>query len=168
MKVRHLRGEQGSALIEFALAVTVLLTLLFGIIDIGRALYAYDWLYNSARQATRWAMVRGVGCTTLLPGCGLQPARPTSDDIQNYVRDTPVTPYTDGLDTTGIDTSAVNVTSQCFAANNPERNLPCPPTAWVQVNVAYTFHFITPFLSGTTWTMYSTSERVVQGPPTSD
>jgi Flp pilus assembly protein TadG len=153
LKVRRLRGEQGNALVEFALAITVLLTLLFGIIDIGRALYAYDWLYNSARQATRWAMVRGYFCNNLLPGC---PADKTA--ISNYVTNS----NGSGLDTTGIDTSAVNVSSLCYVTNTPASNPPCAPPAWIQIQVRYQFHFITPFLTNTPWTMTSSSQRVVQ------
>jgi Flp pilus assembly protein TadG len=165
VKVRRLSGEQGNALVEFSLSVFVLLTLLFGIIDIGRALYAYDWIYNAARQATRWAMVRGNPCDSLLPGCDAQPPRPTGNDIQNYVRDTPESPYTDGLDTTGIDTSAVTVTSTCFATNDINPNPPCAPAGFIQIQVKYVFHPITPFLgqfNNDTMTMTSTSQRVVQ------
>ena len=174
MNVGRLRAEQGSAMIEFALSLTVLLTLLFGIIDVGRALYAYDWVYNAARQTTRWAMVRGNPCNSLLPGCTIPPggsqARPTKYDIENYVKDMPVSPYTDGLDTTGIDPSAITVTSKCFASDAAPNDPPCAPTAYVQVQVKYTFHFITPFLAQWTWTngMISTSRRVTQGSPSSE
>ena len=153
-------------MIEFALSVTVLLTLLFGIIDIGRALYAYDWLYNGARQATRWAMVRGAFCDSRLPGCPNGVDGPT---ITSYVTNTLPAGYGNGLDTTGIDTSAVTVTPWCYSrtvSNTP----PCAPTSLVQVKVKYQFHFITPFLAGfswATWPMTSVSERVVQGSPTS-
>jgi Flp pilus assembly protein TadG len=166
LRFRQLRGEQGNALVEFALAVSVLLTLLFGIIDIGRALYAYDWLYNGARQATRWAMVRGSSCNSLLPGC---PLGANGADIQNYVTNNLPAGWGSALDTTGIDTSAVSVTSKCFAADSAGGPPPCAPTGYVQVQVTYQFHFITPFLSSfASWPMTSTSERVVQGSPTSD
>ncbi len=157
----RLRGEQGNALVEFALAVVVLLSLLFGIIDIGRALYAYDWLYNGARQATRWAMVRGSQCDSLLqPIC---PFGATGTNVFQYVTNTLPTGYGNGLDTTGIDTSAVMVNTNCFAGDSAPNPPPCAATANVQVQIMYQFHFITPFLAGfNSWTMTSTSERVVQ------
>ena len=162
-RFRQLRGEQGNALVEFALAVSVLLTLLFGIIDVGRALYAYDWLYNGARQATRWAIVRGNDCNSLLPGC---PTGASNSDISAYVTNSLPAGWGNGLDTTGIDTSAILVTSQCYSKTFLE-SPPCAATAEMSVTITYQFHFITPFLAGTSWQMNSTSERVVQGTPTS-
>lgn len=172
MNVGRLRAEQGSAMIEFALSVTVLLTLLFGIIDIGRALYAYDWLYNGARQATRWAMVRGAFCDSHLTLCptGASGGNMGTDNIFEYVTNTLPANYGNGLDTTGIDTSAVKVASTCWS-KTINSIPPCAPTSLVQVQVMYQFHFITPFLAGfqwASWPMTSTSERVVQGSPTSE
>jgi Flp pilus assembly protein TadG len=165
-RFRGFKGEQGSAMVEFALSLVVLLTLLFGIIDIGRALYAYNWLYNGARQATRWAMVRGAFCDNHLQGC---PAGATNDTITQYVTNTLPAGYGNGLDTTGIDTSPgmLTVTTECWslvAFNNP----PCAPTASVQVQLTYQVHYITPFLAGIKpWPMTSSSRRVVQGTPVS-
>jgi Flp pilus assembly protein TadG len=159
-RIRQLRkADRGNALVEFALSVTVLLTLLFGIIDLGRALYAYDWLYNAARQTTRWAMVRGQFCNNNginLPGC---PADGTV--ITNYVKNT-LPNGIPGLDTSGIDTGQVTVNSQCFATHNVNPNPPCAATGWIQVQVIYNFHFISPLMFNTPWQMTSTSERVVQ------
>ena len=163
LNLRRLRGEQGNAMVEFALALTVLLTLLFGIIDIGRALYAYNWLYNGARQTTRWAMVRGAFCDSHLPGC---PTGANTSDIFNYVTNALPAGYGSGLDTTGIDTSAVTVTPSCFS-KTVKQTPPCAPTTNVQVLITYQFQFITPFLNHTPWTMTSFSERVVQGSPNS-
>jgi Flp pilus assembly protein TadG len=165
VKLRGLKGEQGNAMVEFALSVTVLLTLLFGIIDIGRALFAYNWLYNGARQATRWAMVRGAFCDSHLPGC---PTGANGTLITQYVTNTLPAGYGNGLDTTGIDTGAVTVTTTCWA-KTAFQVPPCAPTAAVQIEVQYQFQFITPFLNQIkSWTMTSTSRRVVQGDPTSD
>ena len=165
--LRRLKGEQGNALVEFALALTVLLTLLFGIIDIGRALYAYNWLYNGARQATRWAMVRGAFCDSHLPGC---PNGADGGTITSYVTNTLPAGYGNGLDTTGIDTTTkgvLKVTSTCFS-KTVKQTPPCAPTTNVQIQIQYQFQFITPFLNHTPWTMTSFSERVVQGSPNSN
>jgi Flp pilus assembly protein TadG len=51
------RGSQKSqALIEFALISPVLLLLLFGIIDIGRAVFYYDTVNHAAREGARVAV----------------------------------------------------------------------------------------------------------------
>jgi Flp pilus assembly protein TadG len=76
-------GEAGSALVEFALASVIVLTVLFGIIDMGRALYAYDWVSDAARRGTRYAMVRGTGSCTGSPELTDCNAGPTQ--ITTYV-----------------------------------------------------------------------------------
>ncbi|HYT12371.1 MAG TPA: TadE family protein [Candidatus Nitrosopolaris sp.] len=49
-------GQKSQALIEFALISPVLLLLLFGIIDIGRAVFYYDTLGHAAREGARAAV----------------------------------------------------------------------------------------------------------------
>jgi Flp pilus assembly protein TadG len=59
-----MKGRQTSqALIEFALVSPVLLLLVFGMIDIGRAIFYYDTINHAAREGAR-AMVRA---STALP-----------------------------------------------------------------------------------------------------
>ncbi len=57
------QGQQSQALIEFALISPVLLLLLFGIIDVGRAVFYYDTLGHAAREGARTA----VQASTQLP-----------------------------------------------------------------------------------------------------
>ncbi|MDQ6876342.1 MAG: pilus assembly protein [Candidatus Dormibacteraeota bacterium] len=59
-------GQKSQALIEFALISPVLLLLLFGIIDIGRAVFYYDTIGHAAREGARTA----VRATSRLPGNG--------------------------------------------------------------------------------------------------
>jgi hypothetical protein len=49
-------SQRSQALIEFALVSPVLLLLLFGIIDIGRAVFYYDTLNHAAREGARVAV----------------------------------------------------------------------------------------------------------------
>jgi hypothetical protein len=50
------RGQRSQALIEFALVSPVLLLLLFGIVDIGRAVFYYDTVSHAAREGARIAV----------------------------------------------------------------------------------------------------------------
>src|ERR1700732_1363682 len=50
------RLQRSQALIEFALISPVLLLLLFGIVDIGRAVFYFDTLSHAAREAARTAV----------------------------------------------------------------------------------------------------------------
>jgi TadE-like protein len=52
----HPRSQKSQALIEFALISPVLLLLLFGIVDLGRAVFYYDTLNHAAREAARTAV----------------------------------------------------------------------------------------------------------------
>ena len=57
MRRRPARNRQRSqALIEFALISPVLLLLVFGIIDIGRAVFYYDTIAHAAREGARTAV----------------------------------------------------------------------------------------------------------------
>jgi Flp pilus assembly protein TadG len=49
-------GQRSQALIEFALISPVLLLLLFGIVDLGRAIFYYDTLNHAAREGARTAV----------------------------------------------------------------------------------------------------------------
>lgn len=49
-------SQRSQALIEFALISPVLLLLLFGIVDIGRAVFYYDALNHAAREGARVAV----------------------------------------------------------------------------------------------------------------
>jgi len=49
-------GQRSQALIEFALVSPVLLLLLFGVIDLGRAIFYYDTVNHAAREGARVAI----------------------------------------------------------------------------------------------------------------
>jgi len=47
------RDERGSSLVEFALVIPVIMLLIFGAVDLGRAVYAYNTIANAARDGAR-------------------------------------------------------------------------------------------------------------------
>jgi hypothetical protein len=49
--------DQGQALVEFALVVTLLFMLLFGIIDFSRLFFAYATMSNGVREGARYGIV---------------------------------------------------------------------------------------------------------------
>ncbi len=49
-------GESGSTLVEFAIGATVFLTVMFGVIEFGRALWTHNALADAARRAARYAV----------------------------------------------------------------------------------------------------------------
>jgi Flp pilus assembly protein TadG len=57
-KLARLRDERGVSLVEFALVATIFFTLVFGILDLGRAAYQYNIVANSAREGARLAIIQ--------------------------------------------------------------------------------------------------------------
>ena len=51
------RRQAGQSLVETALVLPILLVILMGIFDFGRAIFAYNAVSNSAREAVRVAIV---------------------------------------------------------------------------------------------------------------
>jgi Flp pilus assembly protein TadG len=51
------RRSRGQGLVEFALVVPLLLLLIFAVIDVGRAVFTFNTLSQSARSASRTALV---------------------------------------------------------------------------------------------------------------
>jgi Flp pilus assembly protein TadG len=69
------RSEQGSELVEFALTSTLLMIVVFGVVNLGLAVYQYNLVANLAQEGARWASVRGAGASS--------PA--SSTDVETYV-----------------------------------------------------------------------------------
>ena len=57
--------EEGGSLVEMALSCLILIPVVFGIIQLSIALYCYHYAADAAREATRWAIVRGSTCTLI-------------------------------------------------------------------------------------------------------
>jgi Flp pilus assembly protein TadG len=143
--------QRGTTLLESAVMISVLLLMMFGVVGFGTALYTYHFVSNTAREATRWASVRGSTCTG-----GLSGGCPAAD--------TDVTAYVQNLSTgIGLDPTKVTTTTTWVA---PPNNLaicasqPNSPGCVVKVQVQYSFQFLFPLLpSG--FTMQSTSQMVI-------
>jgi Flp pilus assembly protein TadG len=160
--------QRGSSLVEFALVITILFMLIFGIMDFSRAAYTYNFLSGAASSGARYAIVRGATCTTWTTAC---PA--VASDITSYVQ--------------GIVPAGIQVTSAATCPSSPSSaagaltvcatwpgtagsGSPCTETSGkantpgcvVQVQVQYAFKFSLPFLPrSSTYTMSATSRMVI-------
>jgi Flp pilus assembly protein TadG len=120
-------GERGQALVDFALASLVFLTLLFGVVSMGEALYAYDLTAHAARMGTRWAIVNtpqpANDCAVSSGTCQAQ--------ITNYV-----------LAKSGLDASNLTTTIS-FGGTGTSPSCSTDPSVgcWVNINLQYTFGF---------------------------
>jgi Flp pilus assembly protein TadG len=72
-RVKRARGR-GQALVEFALVLPLILLLIFGAVDFGRAIYAYNSMSEAARQANRTAIVNQDPTTIENVAIGASPA----------------------------------------------------------------------------------------------
>jgi Flp pilus assembly protein TadG len=53
-------GKQAQAIVEFAIALPILLALLIGILEVGRLVFIYSAVTNSSRNAVRFASAVGL------------------------------------------------------------------------------------------------------------
>lgn len=88
---RFRRDESGVALLEFALFVSVLLMLVFGIIDFGRALFTANNLVAAAREGARY------GARVTNPGAVLSAIRDTAASKMSPFGNAPVNAATQVL-----------------------------------------------------------------------
>ena len=51
------RTERGATLLEFAIGATVFLTVMFGVLEFGRALWVHNALTDAARRGARYAVL---------------------------------------------------------------------------------------------------------------
>jgi Flp pilus assembly protein TadG len=167
---QHLKVEEGSSLVEFALIFLVMMAMMLGIIDYCRAAYTYHFVSNAAREATRYAAVRGSTCA----GDG---SCTNDGNCTNYATVTCVPTYVDSIAPPGIDTSSTGCGgSACLtttASWTPLANSPAvcsttnnAPGCTVKVIVSYNFNFIFPlvyraFSSTGTLTLSSASEMII-------
>jgi Flp pilus assembly protein TadG len=152
--LRPARSENAATLVELALSVSILLSLIFGMIAFCMALYSYNYICNAARAGTRFAIVRGSSC----PGNIVPSACPaTQADVQAYIQN---------LGYPGIYTDSNHL---FVTATWPDSGPSCTPSAvpcnnpgnLVQVKVTYLFPLQLPFISTSTLTLSSTSQMVI-------
>lgn len=136
--------------------MTLLLTLVFGIMEVSQMLYSYHFISNAAREGTRYAIVRGSSWTTACGTYTSSGCTATTTQIQQYVLN---------LGFPGIDPAKLTVTptsslttggSSCspFTSCNAASNV-------VQVKVTYNFPFSVPFVTPRTISISSASKMVI-------
>lgn len=114
--------ERGASLVEFSIAATVFLTVMFGVVEFGRALWTHNALADAARRGARYAVIN---------------AEAKQDDVKKIVvygsLDADAKPILDNLTTDNVD-----VTYQGFGMD----------VGTVQVTIKeYDFDFIVPIVS---------------------
>ena len=171
--------EEGAALVETAVSMSIFLMVLFGMIEVCLALYTYSFVSNAARLASRYAAVRGANSCSItqnqippatFPNCDMGPTsasyQHTGTDLQTYMRNigypgmnpnnltvtaTWLSPTTDSSgNATWITCTSTSTSTPCNSDGNA-----------VQVVVNYQFPLNIPFWQNATLNVGSTSQMVI-------
>lgn len=157
------RCEEGSSLVEMALSCLILIPMLFGIIQLSMAMYCYHYAADAAREATRWAVVRGANCASYFNNAYCSPTDSTGTgadggDINAYVKSLGY-PYSANVTT---------ATKWCAVSGSGTASWPtCTSTQsnstgnLVQVTVSYSFPLVVPFLRNNNVTVSSVSSMPI-------
>ena len=160
------RRDCGASLVEYAFILIIFFAVIFSISGFGHVLFAYHFVNEAAKEATRYAAVKGSTCANDADGGSCQStnsasgtAGPTSQsDVAAYV--TSITPQS-------IDPTKLTVTATwpgpaspplCFHDVTLKDGTVVPklpdksPGCTAQVTVAYPYTFIFPLLPTTTTT----------------
>ena len=126
--------------------MSIVLALLFGVVEFGRAMYTYAFVAQIAREGARWAIVRGAQCTQL------DHCNASQSDIQTYVQS-----LSEGA------TNASNLTVAASWGSCPAGLSGNQPGCTVSVTVSYPFKFMLPYMPGPAMQipMSSTSQMVI-------
>ena len=133
------RGD-GQSLVEFALVFPIIILLIAGFFEIGRAVFAYNTIANAARQGARVAAVNQLEDVT-----ECDTTRPVEDPFEPHwsIRGCAIV----AANTLGISTANVSIAY----APPPDTALTCNPTIHVgciaTVTVTYDFTVATPFVN---------------------
>ena len=157
-RLRLLRQDEGSSMVEMALASTIFLAMLIGAFQASTALYTMNFVADAAREASRYAMVRGSTSCTNTPS--LTNCNVTASQIQTYVR---------GLNYPGIKPGKLTTATSWSTASGTM------PTTWttcssgtcnvpgnqVKVVATYAYPLNVPFAPHLTVNLTSTSRMVI-------
>ncbi|HVZ82537.1 MAG TPA: TadE/TadG family type IV pilus assembly protein [Terracidiphilus sp.] len=131
------RGQGGQAMVEAALTLPLLCAFLFTMIELCLCYYSYCMISESARQGTRYAIVRGATCETASKAsCTV-----ADSDVNTYVTSL-------GWPNLGGGTETASTT---FPDGNKN------PGSRVQVTVSYSFPIDLPFVPQSTLALQSSS-----------
>jgi Flp pilus assembly protein TadG len=134
------RRAGGQSLVEVALILPIIILLIAGFVEIGRAVFAYNTIANAARQGARVAAVNQLANVT-----DCDESRPIEDPYEPHwsIRGCVIA----AANVLGVTTSNVTV---AYAAP-PSTTLTCSPTLHVgciaSITVTYNFTVATPFVN---------------------
>lgn len=143
-------GERGAALVEFALAVPLLLVVIAGIVDFGFLFQRYEVITNAAREGARMATLPGYTTTAV------------DTYVRNYVQKG-LSLSTSAMSTV-MPVGSVNTTYGTVTVQNASGTNVTVDTATVDVTYQHSWLLLRPMLAllskswGTTITLSASSQ----------
>lgn len=160
-RLRLAASEQGDGLIEFSVVAVVLFTCILGIMGVSEACYSYHFTSYAAREATRYAMVRGAtwGSTTC-SSTATAKCNATASDVQRFVKSLVTSGISSGTPLAVVTTwpgrQLGGAATTCLTTNGNNS-----PGCLVTVQVTYSFGYHIPLLPTSTLPFTSTSQVVI-------
>jgi len=151
-------GYRAQAMVEFAIALPVLLLLLFGIMEVGRMALIYTMVTNASRDASRYASAVGRGDDLLFKYnhcAGIKQA--AIDSTYNLVAIAPSDILISYVDENGVSAGTCDATS----GEDPDITVDSEYRVTVQVKAYYT-RVVTLIPIPSRW-ITSTSTRTILG-----
>ena len=151
------RGGRGQSLVEFALVFPIIVLLIVGFVEVGRAVFAFNTIANAARQGARVAAVNQLADVTECDAS--RPIEDPYDPHWSYKGCAMVAAKTIGVGASDISIAyepPPGTTVDC----DPELHVGCIAA----VTVTYDFEVATPFVSWIIgpFTMSQTSEMPIE------
>ncbi len=154
------RLAEAQAMVEFALALPILLLVLYGLIEVGRVIFIYSTVITASREAVRYGSaygVNGVSATSVpvYEDCaGIRNAAKKVGFLLNLQDSNIVISYDQGLDASGIPINWQEGCPPAFSVASGDR---------INVAVTYDYSPILTFVPLTSKTVSSSASRTIMG-----
>ena len=126
------RGEYGQSLAEFSLILPVIAIVIFGLVDMARAMQSYVTIQEAARDGARYAVTGRIDCTG-----------PSTQNRENCIEQA-VLDRVDSLNNVDTVTTTFRRWDYPAYADPPAENNAGDQCDAVEVQVNYTYQPITP------------------------
>jgi Flp pilus assembly protein TadG len=131
---------RGQALVEFALVIPLIALIIFGAVDLGRAVYAYTTIANAARDGARIAAVNQIATS---PDCnGNRPVEDPADPHSSIKRCAANAALTLGVVPSDVTVAYRAPSGTSLTCTSSQLNVGCI----AMVTVAYTYSPVTPLI----------------------
>jgi Flp pilus assembly protein TadG len=155
----HPQKSPAQAMVEFALALPILLLLIYGLIEVGRLLFIYNSVVSAARQASRYGAATGLNTVGGVPRyqdcAGIRSAAQQSDFLNNF-QDADILIWHD-------DGEAVNQDAYCTPGMDYDKSFRASigNSSRVRVQVSAEYTPMLSFLPFQPFTITSVSARTI-------